>query len=106
MLKLANLILDKRSAMVIFLWLAAFSVGMAVPSPPFRQRIVEYGSSFGPAKAPDSPKPGFWEVTLGLAKPPKAKAERPTSDLGFWGAMGCLLVVFVSFTPTNLAVLC
>jgi hypothetical protein len=111
MLKIANLILDKRSTLVIILWLATFSVGMAVPSSPFRNRLVEYGTSFGPAKAAGENKttpssPGFWVVVLGLANPPSTKAKAIESNLGYWGALGCLLVVFISFTPTNTAILC
>jgi hypothetical protein len=83
---ISNLISAKKGTLIIFLWLTTFAIGVAVPSPPFRNRLVEYGLSFGPDKVG-----GKVEIT---------------SNLSFPKALAYLATVFVSFTPTNVAILC
>ncbi len=63
------------------LWLATFTVGLSIPSQPFRDRLLTMGST-----APDT--------------------ANQASSLGFIEAVSDVAMVAISFTPTNLALLC
>jgi hypothetical protein len=84
--RILNLISARKGAVIIFLWLTTFAIGVAVPSLPFRNRLIEYGLSFGPDKVG-----GKVEISSNLSLPK---------------ALAYLATVFVSFTPTNVAILC
>lgn len=63
------------------LWLATFTVGLSIPSQPFRDRLLTMGST-----APDH--------------------VNEASTIGFPEAVSNVAMVAISFTPTNLALLC
>ncbi len=63
------------------LWLATFTVGLSIPSQPFRDRLLTMGST-----VPD-------QVT-------------GAAGIGFPEAVSDVAMVAISFTPTNLALLC
>lgn len=63
------------------LWLATFTVGLSIPSQPFRDRLLTMGST-----VPDQ--------------------VNGAAGIGFPEAVSDVAMVAISFTPTNLALLC
>lgn len=104
----------KRRLLVAFLvWLSVFGVGLSVPSEPFRSILVESCFEFGfPRDSVENQE---------IRQKEKEKAEKdaqnsnakqklhaqvmPLSKLAVW-FLPILLAIFVTFTPTNLMLLC
>jgi hypothetical protein len=103
--------------MVTCAWLALFTVGLTVPSKPFRDSLSAIGApaaAAAPASAADAAGAGAPEgsgatgaVTDGApAADAAAPAPRIEPPRGFFAFLGTALAAGLTYTPTNLAVLC
>lgn len=85
-------------------WMLVFTAGVSIPSEPFRKLIVN--SSF--ALAPDAPAVAATPVETSEEATPAAAPAQPARLRGWeWFLVPVLLLlILVSYTPTNLIMLC
>jgi hypothetical protein len=100
---------------VFFCWLGVFAMGVSVPSEPFRRMVVstcyEFGevATVGPSTAPTPPASQPAQNEHARAVDPPKPPPPAVYTLKGWELLLMplvLVVIFLSYTPTNLVMLC
>jgi hypothetical protein len=79
-------------AAALSLWMILFSIGVTVPSAPFRNRVVVHAFS--------------WNVELDASGQVASRPAVIAPEDPWWRIAGFLVIIVFAFTPTNIAMLC